>query len=172
MTEIWDIYDSNRIKTGRTRTRGEEQAAGEYATVAMVLIFNTAGQMLIQQRAGHLRWAPGKWTMTAGGLVESGETSAVAAGRELCEELGIQMDFTGQRPNFSMTNEGAFIDYFVVTADVDITAIKMPKEDVQAVKWATQEEMLAMIDQGHCVPYRRGFLEFCFDGGKVTDDMV
>ena len=163
MTEIWDIYDNNRIKTGKTHVRGKKLADGDYILIVMVLIFDKNGRMLIQQRPVYMKWGPGKWTMTAGGAVLSGETPAQAAGRELYEELGIKMDFTGRRPNFAMTNENAFMDYFVVRADVDLANLNVPNDEVAAAKWASKEEMLAMINRGECMPYRKSFLEFCFD---------
>jgi len=163
--EIWDVYDKNRVKTGKTRVRGERLAEGEYILIAMVLIFNSRGQMLMQQRQGHLKWASGMWTMTAGGAVKAGETSAAAAARELFEELGIKMCFD-MRPCFSMTNNTAFMDYFLVVADVDIAEIGMPTDEVAAVKWAAKDEMQAMIVAGECIPYRAGFLEFCFEMGR------
>ena len=166
--ETWDIYDKNRMKTGKTRTRSEKFAPGEYILIVMILIFNSRGQMLIQRRQEHLKWHPGMWTMTAGGAAIAGETPGEAAARELFEELGIKMQFDA-RAHFSMTNDGAFIDYFLVTTDVDLADIAMPTSEVMEVKWADKDEMLRMIEAGECIPYRRSFLEFCFDMGREYD---
>ena len=166
MTEVWDIYDNNRIKTDRTHMRGTKMIEGDNILIAMVLIFNTKGEMLIQQRQNHLTWLPGKWTMTAGGAVLSGETSADAAERELFEELGIKMKFAGQRPNFAMTNETAFMDYFLVRMDIDTAYVSVPNNEAQAVKWASKDDMLTMVENGNCAPYKRSFVEFCFDMGR------
>jgi len=143
--------------------RGEERSDAENILVVMVLIFNDAGEMLIQKRPPHTPWAPNMWTMTAGGGVLAGEMSAQAAGRELYEELGIKIDFAGAKPKFTMTDRNAFLDYFVVRMDVDLTTLNVPNEEVAAAKWASKEEMLEMIDRGECMPYRKTFLEFCFD---------
>ena len=161
--EIWDIYDNNRIKTGKTHIRGEKMDAGDYITIVMVLIFDSDGRMLMQQRPKHVTWGPGKWTMTAGGAILAGETSCKAASRELYEELGIKMDFTGIRPNFTMTNETAFIDYFVARTNIDLATLAVPNEEVDAVKWASKDELLDMIDSGESMSYRKSFVEYCFD---------
>ena len=163
--EIWDVYDKNREKTGRTHIRGEKMADGGYIVIVMVLIFDTKGRMLMQQRNDHLKWAPGMFTMTAGGAMQAGETSAEAAARELFEELGITMQFDG-RPQFSMTNSTAFMDYFLITSDIDIDEIKMPTDEVKSVRWASKDEIIKMINNGECVPYRKSFLSFCFDMGR------
>ena len=164
--EIWDIYDSNRIKTGRTHPRSEKFGDGHdgnYMLVAMILIFDTQGRMLLQKRPMHLGWEPGKWTMTAGGAVKSGETSAEAARRELYEELGITLGFSGKCANFSRNLGGAFLDYFVFVADIDLTTLPVPNDEVAAVQWAAKDEMLEMIKRGECINYRPAFVEFCFD---------
>ena len=161
--EIWDIYNNNRIKTGKTHIRGKKMAEGDYITIVMVLIFDKEGRMLLQQRPLHMTWGPGKWTMTAGGAIKAGETSTRAASRELFEELGIKMDFEGIRPNFAMTNKTAFIDYFIVRTDVDLAMPAVPNEEVAAVKWASKDEMLEMLNRGECMSYRKSFVEYCFD---------
>jgi len=163
MTEMMDVYDNNRIKTDKTHVRGEKRSHAENILVVMILIFNDAGEMLIQKRPPHVGWAPNMWTMTAGGGVLADEVSTQAASRELYEELGIKIDFAGVKPKFSMTDRDAFLDYFVVRMDVDLTSLNVPNNEVAEVKWASKEEMLETIGRGECMPYRKTFLEFCFD---------
>ena len=165
--EILDIYDSNRIKTGRTLVRGEKQQDGDYILIVMVLIFNSKGRMLIQKRSEDLKWAPGLWTMTAGGAAATGDTPASAAGRELFEELGIQIDFEGRSANFSANSGSAFLDYFLVTADIDLSSLNLPTSEVVAVRWASKKELMAMVKKGECFNYRMAFLEYCFDMAKL-----
>ena len=64
--EILDIYDSNRMPTGRTFVRGTKPEGGYYL-VAQVIVFNTKGQMLIQQRQAHKLGWPNRWDVSAGG---------------------------------------------------------------------------------------------------------
>ncbi|MCL2574248.1 MAG: NUDIX domain-containing protein [Defluviitaleaceae bacterium] len=161
--EIWDIYNNDRLQTGKTHVRGEKIADGDNILIVMVLIFDSKGRMLLQQRPSNMTWGPDKWTMTAGGAVKAGEASSQAASRELYEEMGIKIDFTGVRPNFSMTNAMAFIDYFVVRKDVDIATLVIPNEEVAAAKWVAKGEMLEMIERGECMPYRKAFVEYVFD---------
>ncbi|MCL2397997.1 MAG: NUDIX domain-containing protein [Defluviitaleaceae bacterium] len=169
MGEMLDIYDNNRIKMGAAQARGRKRKKAENILVVMVLIFNEAGEMLIQKRSPYAIWSPDMWTMTAGGAVLAGETPTKAASRELYEELGIKIDFTNSRLKFTMTDKNAFLDYFIVRANVDLSTLNVPNEEVAAAKWASKEEMLTMIDRGECMPYRKSFLEFCFDCADMME---
>lgn len=48
--EYWDLYDLHRNKLNKQAIRGEELAEGELHLVVHVCIFNSQGQLLIQQR--------------------------------------------------------------------------------------------------------------------------
>jgi isopentenyl-diphosphate Delta-isomerase len=58
---------------------------GAIVRIVRVFIVNTAGKILLQQRASSL-----KWDQSAGGHVDEGEDYITAAERELFEEMGIQ----------------------------------------------------------------------------------
>ncbi len=57
--------------------------------VVHVLVFNSAGNLLLQKRSMDKSVAPGKWDTSVGGHVSSGETLETAVRREMEEELGI-----------------------------------------------------------------------------------
>ena len=48
--EKWDLYDQHRYKIEKQITRGDEMNADEFHLVVHVCIFNSKGEMLIQQR--------------------------------------------------------------------------------------------------------------------------
>lgn len=48
--ELWDAYDINRQLKNKELTRGVPLEKGDYHTVIHVCIFNSKGEMLIQQR--------------------------------------------------------------------------------------------------------------------------
>ena len=161
--EIWDIYDKNRIKTGKTVIRGGEKLAeGEYHMVVFIAVFNSKGQMLIQQRQPFKEGWSGYWDITAGGSAISGDTSQQAASRELFEEVGIAVDFSGTRPHFTIYAETFFSDFYLHREDVDIDNLKLGDDEVAQVKWATMQEIFDMMDKGIFVPVQRGSIELCF----------
>ena len=160
--EIWDVYDINRIKTGKM-DRGAEFAEDAYTCVIHVCIFNFKGEMLIQQRQKDKKGWPNLWDISIGGHTESGETSQMSASRELFEELGIKRDFEGIRPHFTINFVHGFDDYYFMTEDIDISKLTLQKEEVQAAKWASREEIKRMLDSGEFIPYYESLIDFMFD---------
>lgn len=161
--EIFDLYDAKRRLTGETMVRGTPTPPERYRLVVHVCIFNSRGEMLIQQRQPFKNTWPDLWDLTLGGCVVSGETSQMGAARELSEELGLAVDFSDMPPAFTVTFDGGFDDFYILERDVDISDLRCQPEEVQALKWATLEEILAMVDSGEFIPYHKGFLQFLFN---------
>ena len=162
--EKWDLYTRDRHKMNKQITRGETLASNEYHVVVHVCIFNSQGQMLIQQRQPFKHGWSNLWDITCGGSAVAGDTSQQAASRELFEELGIRYDFEDMRPQFTMNFQRGFDDYYLIEYDIDLSELTLQQEEVQAVKWATLEEILAMIDTGTFIPYYKSIIGFLFEG--------
>ena len=151
--ELWDIYTKERLKTGKLQKRGEKLSDDEYHLVIHVCIFNNKNQLLIQQRQPFKTGWPNMWDLSVGGSAIAGESSGQAAERELAEELGLKMDLSDVLPQFTTTFRNGFDDYYIIKNDVDLTHIKLQKEEVQAVRWADKEEVLKMQQEGTFIPY-------------------
>ena len=158
-----DLYDENRIPLGKTAERYGKKNPGEYRTVVHVCIFDPQGRLLIQQRSAQKRICPNQWDVSAAGGVDAGETPREAAEREAREELGCALDLTGVRPSVTVNFSGGFDDFFIVQQEVDIASLRLQTEEVSAVRWATREETLTMLDAGEFIGYPKSFLEFLFD---------
>ena len=65
---------------------------GELHRALSVIVFNSKGEMLIQQRAFSKYHTPGLWSNTACSHPRPGEVSLEAATRRLEEEMGITAD--------------------------------------------------------------------------------
>ena len=163
MSELWDVYDRERVKTGRTMVRGDAIAPGDCHVVVHVCIINSRGEMLIQQRQPFKEGWPNMWDLTVGGSALAGDTSAQAARRELLEELGVALDFTDMRPQLTVNFAGGFDDIYVVGADVELCSLKLQPEEVQRADWASRERIFAMIDAGEFIPYHKSLIALLFD---------
>lgn len=160
--ELFDLYTADRVKTGRTMVRGGQTPEGFYRLVVHVCIFNLEGKMLIQQRQPFKKGWPNLWDVTVGGSAISGDSSGSAAERETLEELGLSIDLTDIRPTMTIYWEHGFDDYYALTQDVDLDALHLQYEEVQAVRWASLEEILQMIDDGRFIPYEKSQIELLF----------
>lgn len=165
--ELWDIYDRNRELTGRTHRRGDKMKEGDYHLVVHVCIFNTKGQLLVQQRQPYKKGWPNMWDITVGGSAVRGDNSYQAAEREVWEELGLKLDLSRMRPRFTMNFSDGFDDYYIVRQDVDISALHLQPEEVKCVHWVDKEEAMRMQAAGIMVPY--WFLDKLFEMGDVFE---
>ncbi|MBQ8410598.1 MAG: NUDIX domain-containing protein [Ruminiclostridium sp.] len=151
--EYWDVYDINRIKTGKTMIRGSEFEDNAYHLVVHVCIFNDKNEMLIQQRQPFKEGWPNMWDITVGGSAVAGDISQTAAEREVFEEIGLKLDLNGIRPHLTVNFDRGFDDIYLIEKNVDINELILQPEEVQAVKWAGREEILTMIENGDFIPY-------------------
>jgi isopentenyldiphosphate isomerase len=164
--EMWDIYDKDRILTGETMLRGDKFREDTYHLVVHVCIFNSQGEMLIQQRQPFKSGWSNMWDITVGGSAISGDTSKAAAEREVFEEIGYKLNLDHVRPSLTINFEGGFDDIYLIEDDVDINSLRLQYEEVQQVKWATKEEIIVMIESKEFIPYYRSFIDLLFDMRK------
>ncbi|MBZ6007617.1 NUDIX domain-containing protein [Paraclostridium bifermentans] len=160
--EIWDLYDKDRIKTGETMVRGSQFKENTYHLVVHVCIFNLEGKMLIQQRQPFKDGWPNMWDITVGGSAVSGDTSQLAAEREVYEEIGYKLSLDGIRPSLTINFDKGFDDIYLIQKDVDISKLRLQYEEVQSVKWASKEEILSMIDEEIFIPYHKSLIDLLF----------
>lgn len=172
MAEKWDLYDIDRVKTGELMERGKPLPPDRYHLAVHVCIFGSDGRMLIQQRQPFKEDWSNLWDVTVGGSAVAGDTSRTAAEREVLEEIGLPLSLDGERPRITINFDVGFDDFYCIKRDVDINSLTLQYEEVQAVKWATKEEIFALIDSGEFIPYHKSFIEmvFLFSGQTGTID--
>ena len=164
--EIWAMYDRNRQPTGRTINRGENIKPGDYHLVVHVCIFNSKGELLIQQRQPFKHGWSNMWDVTVGGSAVAGDNSQRAAEREVLEEIGYKINLEGVSPHMTVTTDNVFDDIYIVHENVDLSGLSLQNEEVKQVKWAACEDILNMIDSGEYIPYSKGYIMLLFDMNK------
>ncbi len=92
-TEIVTIIDCSDSVTGEL-PRTEMRRRGLIYRVNYILVFNAAGEILVQRRTDSKDQYPGMLDLAAGGVVCAGESYECSAVRELEEELGLSVPLT------------------------------------------------------------------------------
>ena len=151
--EMIDVYDPQHRRTGRSVRRGEPLEGGERLLVAHVCVFNGKNEMLCQMRNPAKKHYGGCWDLSAGGFVLSGEEPALAACRELKEELGIAL---GEKDlQFLLTAPFSYVldDYFLARVEADPSSLILEEEEVTEARWFSAGEVETMILDGRFVDY-------------------
>jgi 8-oxo-dGTP pyrophosphatase MutT (NUDIX family) len=110
--------------------------------VAVVLLVDRQGRLLMQHRDSHARVAPNQWAFP-GGAIEAGEEPAEAAHRELLEETGL--DVSGLAPygvyyRPSVLNADNTIEIHAYWGATDATQSDVVLGEGQAMVFLTPEE--------------------------------
>lgn len=142
MGELWDIYDINKNKTGRTAERGVYKLKeGEYHLIVNAIIINSKKEILISQRAEHkthgLMWE------CSGGSVLAGESSLEGMLRELKEELGLVFTKEEAIELKELRRDNVPPDFktlWLFGKDIDIKDVKFTDNEAIDAKWVSIDE--------------------------------
>lgn len=140
MSEIWDIYDENGKKTGKTMKRGET-LSGEYMLCVHVYLHTPEHKFLVQKRSRTKESHPGVWDITVGAVL-CGEESFDGAKRETLEEVGIDISDAKVRFIGRIKKRKSFADIYFVEKSFDISDCILQEDEVDAVRLVETEELL------------------------------
>ena len=93
MTENVILVDTHDTPVGQME-KMEAHRKGELHRALSILVFNSKGEILLQQRAFSKYHTPGLWSNTACSHPRPGEESLEAATRRLNEEMGFTTELT------------------------------------------------------------------------------
>ena len=157
MNEVWDVYDSQKRKTGKLHEKGTPFKEGEYHIAIHAWILNDKNEVLLTQRRPDDTFS-GQWEPTSGSIL-AGETSIQGAIRELKEELGIEMNENDGRVIGGERRDQYhdFYDFCLFEKNIDIDGIDISNSEVAAVKWVNNEQFEKMLDDGEIIQTLRYF---------------
>lgn len=159
--ELFDVFDSAGIPTGRLHERGKPLAKGDYRLIIDAWIRNGKGEYLISRRTPWKEPEAGMWEPTCGSAV-AGDDGLSAALREVREELGLTLDPAASRfLTRIVDHERQYIlDVFLFERDVQVEALILQAEEVDDAKWATLDEILTLLREGKFInPARMPYLK-------------
>ncbi|WP_054738861.1 NUDIX hydrolase [Cellulosilyticum ruminicola] len=157
--ELWDIYDSNKQKTGRTMKRNDWCLKdGEYHLTVLGVIARPDGKFLITKRIMTKNWAPGWWEVSGGAAI-AGETSKEAVMREVLEETGLDVSNAegGYLFSYKRENPGEgdnyFVDIYRFIMDFKESDLHLQEAETAGYQLATADEIAALANQGIFLHY-------------------
>lgn len=149
MPELLDVRDERGELTGEVMARSEVHRTEKWHGIALIWIYNSKGQILLQHRAAHLNVFPDKWDISVSGHLIAGETPKQAALREVVEELGLYVHEEELEVVGSLANEYPLVygkqhreyDYiFLVKADPEIEALRLQVAEVMEARWISVDD--------------------------------
>ncbi|MBF0316641.1 MAG: NUDIX domain-containing protein [Nitrospirae bacterium] len=146
-TEMLDIVNEAGEIIG-VASRGEVHGNNSLLhRVVHALVFDAAGNLILQKRSMIKDVAPGKWDTSVGGHVDHGETIEAALLREMREELDITLDLTVAGPDkqpelmYSYIHSNSYESELVHTYRYTHTGtIDFNRDEIDEVRaWSLQE---------------------------------
>ena len=158
-TELWDIYDANKQRTGRTMKRNDWSLRDdEYHLTVLGVVARKDGRYLITKRKMTKSWAPGWWEVS-GGACMAGEESKDAVMREVLEETGLDVSgfdggyvFSYKRENPG-EGDNYFVDIYKFVGNFDERDVKPQEEETDGFMLATVDEIKEFAKQGIFLHY-------------------
>ena len=154
MGELWDLYDVNRNKIGKTAERDVDVLKeGEYHIIVNAVIMNSKNEILISKRAPHKKF--GLMWECNGGSILAGETSLDGMLRELKEELGLVFSkeeaiYLKEFRRDKLPQD--FKDLWLFRRDIDIKDVTFPDGEAIEAMWVSIDKFLEMYENKEIVP--------------------
>ena len=157
MEEKFDVLNELGEFTGEIATRDECHKKGLWHRAVYAFIIDDKGNILLQKRSANKKLWPNMWDVTVGGHVNSGEFGRQALIRETKEELGIEIgdnDIKYLIGSTSINKQGDVInkhynECYLITKNINISEIKIQKEEVSEVKYFSKDELLKRISNNY-----------------------
>ena len=157
MEEYIDIVDENGLELNISKSRKSVHKNGFWHKASGVIIINSQNKILLQQRSIKKEKNAGLWDISVGGHIPSGESPEESLIREIKEELGIITDIKklkllGIYKRQELHDNGNFIenefDYiYILKENIDLSMIKLQKEEVQDIKYFSINELKSLLSK-------------------------
>ena len=143
--EYFDLCTIDRKPLDKKVKRGTKLNKNEYHLVVMAIMLNKKNEVLLTRRSNN-KIAGGLWECTAGSVL-AGENSRDAIIREVKEEIGININISGD-PITSYSEEDALFDIWIINIDNKIQDLVLQIEEVDDAKYVTLKDIKNIINNG------------------------
>ncbi len=138
--DIFDVVNEHDEIIGR-EPRSVVHARGLRHRAVHVLVYNATGQIFLQKRSIAKDNDPGLWDSSCSGHVDSGESYAVAAERELMEEIGLLVDEPMEELFKIEASAGTGWEFAVIYRTESEGPFTLCPEEIDEGRWFTPEEI-------------------------------
>ncbi len=148
MSERIIFVDENDNPIG-VGTREEAWAKGIYVRIVRAVLRDEKGRILSQHRSAIKKSYPNRWTDSASGHVDEGDTYDSAMSRELEEELGIKvkLSFVGKFASKDIIDNKTILEFNAVYEGTieNSLPIKFQESEVSDTEWYEVGELKQQI---------------------------
>lgn len=169
--EYFDVLTEDGIPTGESLPREEVHARGLWHGSVQAWVMNSAGQLLLQQRAHTKKTDPGLWDVSICGHIASGDDAITAAIREADEELSLIVNRDQfehlflyihhnehriadppspkgySRASGSIRHERLITPTYLVRSEVNLDELKLEPTEVAAVRWIGLDKLASDLQR-------------------------
>lgn len=138
--------------------------SGDIYRVAALWATNTAGEILLAQRAFTKQNQPGLWGPTVAGTVEGDEDYDANIKKEIGEEIGIMSCSLEKSVKMRMAGKrNYFVQWYTAVLDFPLSHFEI-SEEVASLRWISPEELRKEISENpssfttHMNEYARFFI--------------
>ena len=116
--------------------------------VSALWLTNSKGEILIAQRSFNKDHNPGQWGTSVAGTVDEGESYEENIIKEAEEEIGLKgVEFKEGPHGLNRGEHNYFYQWYLATVDMDIEDFEIDKEEVEAIRWISKEQLLKEIKE-------------------------
>ena len=145
--------------------RAELREKGLISRGTFIFLFDSAGRLCLHRRSLSKALYPGFWDPAAGGMVGPGESYALAARRELQEELGIEAGQLQAHGCFFFDEPGNRL-WGAVFSAVSDAPLRLQPEEVLEARFLSLAELAGQLDNLPICPDSLQALELCRPGWR------
>ena len=144
--ELLDIIDDNDNVIGQLSRKSVHEGKNILHREIAVVIYDSSGNLLLQQRSFKKKLGPGRWTPSAVGHVVSGQTPEEAAHMELKEELGFDTCITlVEKRKFIYGDHSSIAFIFTGKLPKGVTIVPN-KNEVENARFYSIKEIAKMLE--------------------------
>ncbi len=156
--EYLQVFDEKKNRLEEKVSRDKKYDLPEDRRFMIVLIFieNSKGELLLQKTSKSRH----SCIATTGGHVTYGDSALGTVIKECKEELGIDVSANDITYVDTVLFKNCFLETFYTKMEIDPNKLTLQTEEVENVKWYTQDEIATFIEngefrEGNIKPYQK-----------------